>query len=154
MSIKNYRGVAEREVAFADRGITVVEGANEAGKSTMVEALDMLLRTQASSKSGAVRAVQPSGRDVGSEVQAEITCGAYRFTYFKRFNKRAETSLTITEPRPEQLTGRSAHERVEQILNESLDRSLYDALRLVQSADPDLGKLEDSAALSRARMPA
>ncbi|WP_440712237.1 AAA family ATPase [Gordonia sp. FQ] len=150
LRLRDYRGIAEREIDFADSGITVVEGANEAGKSSMIEALDLLLQYPSSSKSTAVRAVQPAGRDVGSEVFAEISCGHWRFEYFKRFNKKAEAALTIIEPRREQLTGRAAHERVEQILAESLDSPLYRALRLQQSGAPELGRLSDSSALARA----
>ncbi|MCF8570612.1 AAA family ATPase [Gordonia sp. HY002] len=150
LRVADFRGIVEREVMFADSGVTVIEGENEAGKSSMVEALDLLLTTRANSSKSQVRAVQPSGRDVGSEVFAEISCGAYRFEYFKRFNKSPETALTIVEPAPEQLTGRPAHERVEQILGASLDNTLYRALRLLQSSDPELGDLTDSSALSRA----
>ncbi|WOC11125.1 AAA family ATPase [Gordonia sp. MP11Mi] len=150
LRVADFRGIVEREVVFADSGVTVIEGENEAGKSSMVEALDLLLTVRANSSKAQVRAVQPSGRDVGSEVFAEISCGAYRFEYFKRFNKSAETALTIIEPAPEQLTGRPAHERVEQILGASLDSTLYRALRLLQSSDPELGDLTDSSALSRA----
>ena len=60
-------------------GVTVVEGRNEAGNS-MIEALDVLLSLRDSSKSSAVRSVMPSGRDVGSEVEAEIRCGEWHFT--------------------------------------------------------------------------
>ncbi|WP_132993860.1 AAA family ATPase [Gordonia zhaorongruii] len=150
LRVANFRGITEREVVFAERGVTVIEGENEAGKSSMVEALDLLLTTRANSSKQQVRAVQPSGRDVGSEVFAEISCGTWRFEYFKRFNKATETALTILEPNPEQITGRPAHERVEEILGESLDRTLYRALRLLQSTDPELGDLTDSSALSRA----
>jgi chromosome segregation ATPase len=150
LKVVNFRGVVERDVEFADTGVTVIEGENEAGKSSMVEALDLLLTTRDKSSKASVRAVQPSGRDVGSEVTAEISCGPWRFEYFKRFNKAPETSLTILEPKPEQLTGRAAHERVEQILDASLDRTLYRALSLLQSTDPELGALTDSSALSRA----
>ncbi|MCF8611843.1 AAA family ATPase [Gordonia sp. HY285] len=150
LRVADFRGIAEREIVFADSGVTVIEGENEAGKSSMVEALDLLLTTRANSSKSQVRAVQPSGRDVGSEVFAEISCGPYRFEYFKRFNRSPETALTIVEPAPEQLTGRPAHERVEQILGASLDSTLYRALRLLQSSDPELGDLTDSSALSRA----
>ncbi|MCF8590240.1 AAA family ATPase [Gordonia liuliyuniae] len=150
LRVADFRGIAEREIVFADSGVTVIEGENEAGKSSMVEALDLLLTTRANSSKSQVRAVQPSGRDVGSEVLAEISCGPYRFEYFKRFNRSPETALTIVEPAPEQLTGRPAHERVEQILGASLDSTLYRALRLLQSSDPELGDLTDSSALSRA----
>ncbi len=150
LRLRDFRGIGERDIVFAESGITVVEGANEAGKSSMIEALDLLLRTQATSKGAAVKAVQPAGRDVGSEVFAEISCGPWHFEYFKRFNKKAETALTVLAPRREHLTGRAAHERVEQILAREMDAALFEALRLVQSGAPDLGGLADSAALSRA----
>ncbi|MGB6039498.1 MAG: AAA family ATPase, partial [Gordonia sp. (in: high G+C Gram-positive bacteria)] len=150
LRVENFRGVASREIEFADAGVTVIEGDNEAGKSSMMEAFDLLLTTQASSKSKNVRAVQPSGRDVGTGIWAEISCGPWRFEYFKRFNRQPETSLTILEPAREQLAGREAHERVEQIFAESLDKTLFGALRLLQSADPKLGDLANSSALSQA----
>ncbi|MFZ2510745.1 MAG: AAA family ATPase [Gordonia sp. (in: high G+C Gram-positive bacteria)] len=150
LRLKDFRGIEERDIEFADSGITVVEGANEAGKSSMIEALDLLLGVKDDSKGAGVRAVKPAGRDVGSEVCAEISCGPWRFEYFKRFNRKTETRLTILKPKREQLTGRGAHERVTAILNESLDDTLFRALRLLQTAGPDLGDLADSAALTRA----
>ncbi|MFZ2240923.1 MAG: AAA family ATPase, partial [Gordonia amarae] len=151
LALRDFRGIGEREVRFADEGVTVVEGRNEAGKSSMIEALDMLLKYRDSSKSAAVRSIMPSGRDVGSEVEAEISCGKWHFTYFKRFNKQPATTLTVLEPTPEQLTGRDAHDRVEEILDSTVDRALFDALKLLQSGtDPALTDLSAAAALSRA----
>ncbi|MFZ1160809.1 AAA family ATPase, partial [Mycobacterium sp.] len=37
--LKNYRGIESREIDFPDHGVVVVSGANEIGKSSMVEAL-------------------------------------------------------------------------------------------------------------------
>lgn len=150
LRVENFRGVSAREIEFADSGVTVIEGDNEAGKSSMMEAFDLLLTTQSSSRSKNVRAVQPSGRDVGTEVWADISCGPWRFEYSKRFNRQPETALTIVEPVREQLAGREAHERVEAILAESLDKTLFGALRLLQSTDPSLGDLANSSALSQA----
>ncbi|ALG84305.1 AAA family ATPase [Gordonia phthalatica] len=150
LRVANFRGVEAREIEFADTGVTVIEGDNEAGKSSMMEAFDLLLTTQSSSKSKHVRGIQPSGRDVGTDVWADISCGAWRFEYAKRFNRQPETTLTIVEPVREQLVGREAHERVEAILAESLDKTLFGALRLLQSTDPALGDLANSAALSQA----
>ncbi len=151
LALRDFRGIGEREVRFADEGVTVVEGRNEAGKSSMIEALDMLLKYRDSSKSAAVRSIMPSGRDVGSEVEAEISCGKWHFTYFKRFNKQPATTLTVLEPTPEQLTGRDAHDRVDEILDSTVDRALFDALKLLQSGtDPALTDLSAAAALSRA----
>ena len=95
LRLRNFRGITERECVFAERGVTVVSGANEAGKSSMVEALDLLLEVPSSSKSRRVAAVQPSGHDVGTEVEAEISCGQWRFTYTKVFNKAPSTTLRV-----------------------------------------------------------
>ena len=37
--LTNYRGITHREIEFPDRGVVVVSGANEIGKSSMIEAL-------------------------------------------------------------------------------------------------------------------
>ncbi|WP_187589183.1 ATP-binding protein [Gordonia sp. OPL2] len=150
LRLRDYRGIADRDVRFAERGVTVVEGANEAGKSSMIEALDLLLHTRADSKSAKVRDIMPSGRDVGSEVEVEMTCGPWHVTYAKRFNRQPSTTLTVHAPRAEQVSGRDAHERVLEILGAHADLALFRALRLLQSGDPALGALTDSSALARA----
>ena len=103
LTLTNFRGVAHREVEFPDRGVVVVSGPNETGKSSMLEALDLLLESKDRSTKKDVKQVKPTHADVGSEVTAEISAGAYRFVYRKRFHKRPETELTITAPRREQL---------------------------------------------------
>lgn len=150
LRLSHFRGITEREIIFPEVGVTVVEGANEAGKSSMIEALDLLLEVRSDSKSGKVRAVAPSGLDVGSVVEADISCGPYRFTYTKQYNRGARTELVIDEPVKEQLSGRAAHERVCAILDERVDAGLFRALRLLQAGDPVVGELSSSAALSRA----
>ena len=150
LRLSHFRGITEREIVFPEVGVTVVEGANEAGKSSMIEALDLLLEVRSDSKSGKVRAVAPSGLDVGSVVEADISCGPYRFTYTKQYNRGARTELVIDEPVREQLSGRAAHERVCAILDERVDAGLFKALRLLQAGDPVVGELSSSAALSRA----
>lgn len=150
LQLTHFRGVTEREVHFADVGVTVVEGANEAGKSSMIEALDLLLEARSDSKSSKVRAVSPAGVDAGTIVEADITCGPYRFTYTKQYNKAARTELVVHEPTPEQFAGRIAHDKVCAILAETVDAGLFKALRLLQAGDPTVGDLAASSALSRA----
>lgn len=128
LSLRDFRGVDESDVRFLRDGVTVVEGPNEIGKSSLAEALDLLLTVQDSSAKAEVRDVKPVDRDVGPEVEAEIETGPYAFTYRKRFLRGHETVLRITRPRQEQLTGRQAHERVEQILGETVDLTLWRAL--------------------------
>ncbi|SIR82045.1 AAA family ATPase [Williamsia sterculiae] len=150
LELDDFRGIGHREVVFADTGVTVVEGDNEVGKSSMVEALDLLLDLRSDSASRRVRAVAPAGRDVPTRVRAEISCGEHRFVYTKQFNKQNSTELDIITPVREQLTGRAAHERVQQIMAGAVDTALFRALRLMQSDDPTPVGLDESAALTTA----
>ncbi|CDO05543.1 hypothetical protein C1S82_25665 [Mycolicibacterium cosmeticum] len=150
LTLVNYRGVAHREIEFPDRGVVVISGANEIGKSSMIEALDLLLMAKDRSAKKEVKAVKPTHADVGSEVIAEISTGPYRFVYRKRFHKRAETELTVLAPRREQLTGDEAHERVLAMLDETVDTALWQAQRVLQATATAPVDLSGCDALSRA----
>ncbi|MGA5465861.1 AAA family ATPase [Mycobacterium sp. NPDC050041] len=148
--LTNYRGIAHREIDFPDHGVVVVTGANEVGKSSMIEALDLLLEAKDRSAKKEVKQVKPTHADVGAEITAEISAGAYRFVYRKRFHKRAETQLTVLAPRREQLSGDEAHDRVRSMLAETVDLELWQAQRVLQSASTAAVDLSGSDALARA----
>ncbi|OBI13473.1 ATP-binding protein [Mycobacterium sp. E2497] len=148
--LTNYRGIAHREIEFPDHGVVVVCGANEIGKSSMIEALDLLLESRDRSTKKEVKQVKPTNSDVSSEVSAELSCGPYRFVYRKRFHKKCETELTIQAPHREQLTGDEAHERVRAMLAETVDSDLWHAQRVLQSASTAAVDLSGCDALSRA----
>ena len=134
----NYRGVADCEVELPAQGITVIEGPNEVGKTSIPEGLDLVLTKMDSSGHRQVTSAQPVGRDVGPEVEVEMSTGEYRFIYRKRWLRRSETVLNVLSPQHDQLTGRAAHERVEEILDATLDRDLWSALRIEQGAELSL----------------
>lgn len=148
--LTNYRGVTHREIEFPDHGVVVVSGANEIGKSSMIEALDLLLEAKDRSGKKEVKQVKPTHADVGAEVMAEISTGPYRFMYRKRFHKRAETQLTVLAPVREQLSGDEAHERVLTMLAETVDTSLWQAQRVLQAGSTAPVDLSGSDALARA----
>ena len=148
--LTNYRGITHREIEFPDRGVVVVSGANEIGKSSMIEALDLLLEAKDRSTKKEVKQVKPTHADVGAEITAEISTGPYRFIYHKRFHKRCETRLTVLTPRREQLTGDEAHERVRALLDETVDLELWRAQRVLQAASTAAVDLSGCDALSRA----
>ncbi|WP_019729400.1 AAA family ATPase, partial [Mycobacterium avium] len=150
LTLTNYRGIAHREIEFPDHGVVVVCGANEIGKSSMIEALDLLLEAKDRSTKKEVKQVKPTHSDVGSEVSAEISCGPYRFVYRKRFHKKCETELTVITPYREQLTGDEAHERVRAMLAETVDSDLWHAQRVLQAASTAAVDLSGCDALSRA----
>ncbi|GAB3036038.1 AAA family ATPase [Mycobacterium bourgelatii] len=148
--LSNYRGIAHRDIEFPEHGVVVVSGANETGKSSMIEALDLLLECKDRSTKKEIKRVKPTNADVGSEVMAEISSGPYRFVYRKRFNKMCETELTVLAPRREQLTGDEAHERVQAILDETVDTQLWRAQRVLQAESTGAVDLSGCNALSRA----
>ncbi len=130
--LKDYRGVDSAEAAFLPQGVTVIEGPNESGKSCFAEALDVVLDDLDSSSKERIRAIQPVHRDVGPEIEVDIETGPYRFVLLKRYLKNNKTELTVLKPKPQSLTGREAHERVRQMLEETLDIALWKALRVIQ----------------------
>ncbi|MEH3138657.1 MAG: AAA family ATPase [Mycobacterium kyogaense] len=150
LTLTNYRGITHRDITFPDSGVIVISGANEIGKSSMLEALDLLLEAKDRSTKKDVKQVKPTHADVGAEVTAEMSTGAYRFVYRKRFHKKPETELTILAPRREQLTGDEAHERVRAILAETVDLDLWQAQRVIQASSTSATELSGCDALSRA----
>ena len=95
LTLENWRGVSSSHIEF-DNAVTLIEGPNEVGKSSLVEALRMLFREKSGSKKKDVQAVQPVGQDVGSSVAAEVRCGDYHFHYSKTYNRKAGTCLLYT----------------------------------------------------------
>jgi hypothetical protein len=154
LRLAHFRAVAEREIEPLPTGVTVVQGPNEIGKSSLAEALDLLFDVRSDSRSRRVKAVQPVGADVGSEVEAEVEAGELRFVYFKRFHRDTETRLEVLSPRREALTGREAHDRALELLAGAIDVELWKALRIQQGeslAAVDVTKAGSlAAALDRA----
>src|SRR6201988_2752110 len=150
LGLDDYRGISHRGIEITEHGVGVVCGANEIGKSSMIEALDLLLESRDRSAKKEVKQVKPTNSDVGSEVSAEISCGPYRFVYRKRFHKKCETELTVLSPRREQLTGDEAHDRVRAMLAETVDNELWHAQRVLQASSTTAVDLSGCDALSRA----
>ncbi|MEJ2889726.1 AAA family ATPase [Actinomycetospora aeridis] len=148
--LRDFRGVHDREVTLAERGVTVLQGDNEVGKTSTVAALDLLFDAADSSRRAEIRAAQPSGVDAGPEVEAEVSTGPYRFVYRKRWLRRPRTELTVLAPSSEQLTGAEAHARVSAILDETMDRVLWRGLRVEQHTAVGQADLGGQDALTRA----
>ncbi|MBW2366644.1 MAG: AAA family ATPase [Deltaproteobacteria bacterium] len=150
LRLANYRGIDESEVRFGPKGLTIVEGPNEAGKTSLSEAIRLLFDYLDSSKHSAIKAIKPVTRDVGPEIELEAESGPYVFTYFKRFHKKPETTLTITNPKSENHTGREAHDRAEEILRETIDIDLWRALCIQQGEAVQQANLSKQTSLSAA----
>lgn len=147
ISLLNFRGVVSSEVRFAPTGLTIIEGPNEVGKSSLAEAVDLLIKYPDSSHDHKVEAVKPVTGGGGTEVEIEFTTGAYHLVYFKRWFQHPETRLTVLAPSPANLVARQAHDKVEAILRETLDDTLYRALRFVQGEKIQQGAVGTSSTL-------
>ena len=130
--LQNYRGTGEREVRLRADGITVVAGPNEAGKSSLMEAFRLALRFRDSSKAAAVKAVQPVGTDLPTEVEVELRTGPYHLTLKRRWHRDTSTQLVVHAPTREEHAGRLADDRLQDILEETVDTDLMDALHMGQ----------------------
>jgi len=150
LKLRDYRGIKEFSADFKPAGLNVIEGPNEAGKSSLAEALMLLLHYRDSSKSKEIKAIKPVNIDAAPEIELQAESGPYAFTYFKRFHKAPATTLKITEPRPENYSGDEAHEKVKAILEETIDDSLWQALNIRQGLELSQADLTNQTALSAA----
>ena len=150
LTINNYRSIKKRTIKLPDQGVVIISGANEIGKSSMIEALNLLLESKDSSIKKNVLKVKPLHSDIGTEIVAEISTGPYRFIYKKRFHKHSETQLTIFLPRRTHLSGDEAHNRVLAMLAETVDMSLWEAQKVLQSNSTLPVDLSSSEALDKA----
>ena len=153
VKLTNFRGVECREVVFAENGVTIVEGPNEVGKTAIAEGLQFAIDLPDSSQRADIKALQPVGRDEGPEVEVSLSSGDYDLVYWKRWLRRPGTTLEVKAPRQESLTGRQAHDRLEAILEETLDDELWRALRIDQGTElilPNFGLPSMGRALDRA----
>ena len=152
--LRNYRGITESDVSFSTSGVTIVEGPNEVGKTSIPEALRLAIELPDSSQHARIKSIKPVGRDEGPEVEITLSSGNYEFVFRKRWLRDPETTLRVAAPHGENLTGREAHDRLQAILTETLDEELWHALRIEQGTElalpffdlPSLGRALDRAA--------
>ena len=152
LHLQHVAGVDDRELRFDD-GVTVVVGPNEAGKSTLATALQLLLEQKDRWDNAEIRAVRPVHVDADPTIELECTTGPYHLTYRKVFGRtasRRETSLVVHAPSPASLTGDAAHDRMTAILDETVDGDLWAALRVQQRHDLDQAALAEAGALMAA----
>ena len=128
----NYRGVTASDVRFLDSGVTILEGPNEVGKTSIPEALGLAVELPDSSQSNKVKSVKPVDRDEGPEVEITLSTGDYELVYRKRWFRRPMTTLKVLAPQVENYTGREAHDQLQAIMDETLDMDLWRAMRIEQ----------------------
>ena len=112
LTLKNVAGVDAARIELAERGVSVIYGPNEAGKTTLLKAFETLLRDiKVGSSAKAVQWMYPRQADVSPEISAEMTVGDYELRVTKMYKQRAgQATLQVSAPQVENLTGRQAEE--------------------------------------------
>jgi uncharacterized protein len=95
LRLTNYRGIDESEVQFGRQGLTIVEGPNEVGKTSLGESIRLLFEYLDSSKHSAVKAIKSVTRDAGPEI--ELEADELGLIYYR------DETLELREPLQEQL---------------------------------------------------
>ncbi|AZZ43053.1 hypothetical protein C0Z11_12930 [Acidipropionibacterium jensenii] len=151
--VENFRSIHERTLTLPDSGLVIAEGLNEVGKTSMIEALDLLLdpRLKATSKAGRVTQTQPYGTDLPVVVEAEMTVGGVRLIHSKQFLHQPQARLEFVSGRRagEVLTGEEATDAMAEIWR-GTDDTLWQALRLMQAGSLEALSLRSSTALTAA----
>ncbi|WP_099297318.1 AAA family ATPase [Corynebacterium dentalis] len=152
LTLKNVAGVDAARIELAERGVSVIYGPNEAGKTTLLKAFETLLRDiKVGSSAKAVQWMYPRQADVSPEISAEMTVGDYELRVTKMYKQRAgQATLQVSAPQVENLTGRQAEERLQEILSEGMDRTLRDALTIRQGESLETFVAADVDSLAQA----
>lgn len=133
LTIDNFRAIEHLEIQdLPDTGVVIIHGCNEAGKSTILDAIDLVLRERHSAGGKKIKVFAPAGRDVSPEVTLSATVGEHTFTIRKRWLKGKLAELTVSAPQRRNFTGREADDELERILAEHMDTDLAQMLFLRQ----------------------
>ncbi|MFP4129865.1 MAG: AAA family ATPase, partial [Halorhodospira sp.] len=92
--VTNFRGLTGPvELAGLPAGLAVIGGANEAGKSTLLEAVRAALFDKHGLSGESARAMQPLGAAVAPEVELDFTASGTEYRLWKRFVSRPGAEL-------------------------------------------------------------
>jgi energy-coupling factor transporter ATP-binding protein EcfA2 len=93
VTVRNWRGYREQHAFRFKNEINLVVGRNEAGKSTLFEALTRALFDRHMAKTEEIRAISPLGSSLGPEVSVVFRENRERFKIFKRFLHEPQSKL-------------------------------------------------------------
>lgn len=136
LQLRHFKGVESCDVellpASEESGIVIIEGPNEAGKTSLAQGIRLLWEFPHSSRAREVRDVQPSGHDIGTRIRLQFDHDDLSGTYTKVFNRDASAQLSVRGSRNLDLTGKEAHAYAERLLAEMVDANLWRALQVEQ----------------------
>ncbi|RNE48423.1 AAA family ATPase [Corynebacterium alimapuense] len=137
LTIDNVRAIEHLELTeLPATGVIVIHGDNEQGKSTILDAINIVLTQKHGANNKYTKPLRPVHRDASPAVSLSASMGQVSFTIEKTWFKGKSARLQITSPQRESLTGEQAEARLEEIISEHLDQDLFSTLFLRQD---DLG---------------
>lgn len=150
LEVSNFAGISHAVLEPQTRGVTVIHGPNEAGKSSLLQAFELLLSdTKPKTTAKSVAKFFPVGEDVKPVITADLTIGQYELRYQKSFQDKRVT-LNITSPRVENLVSDDAMRRFAEIMEQHVDTDLRSALFVEQGRDVSKIDLTGIATLTEA----
>lgn len=144
LNLHNIRGISQLELSeLPETGVVVIHGDNEAGKSTIMDAIDACLNYKYSGFPKDIKSLVPADGSGWPEIRLDLSIGPYRMEIYKQFSSSAASKkceLKLHSPKKARLRGDEAENEFRSIISEYLDTDLLDALFVRQ------GKLHHSLA--------
>lgn len=132
LDVHSFAGIESAHFAPSATGVTVVHGSNEAGKSSLMNAFGLLLSDwKVSTTSKKVSGFFPVGSGTKPKITARMQLGENLVEYTKDFEKK-KVLLDVLRPSVHNYTGDQAMEKFSELLNESIDSALREALFVSQ----------------------
>lgn len=135
LTIENFKAIDREVIEFGDTGITLIEGRNESGKTSVFEAFRLLINTRSKSKPRALKESVRVGADDPISISAEMTVDGERLRYSKIYLSRAKTTLEFLAPVKTSLRDDEAHDYVLAKLEDSANVKLWEKLSLRQDRE-------------------
>lgn len=95
IEVRNWRGLRDRHAFEFDQGINLLVGKNEAGKSTLFEALQRVLFDRHGTEDQKVKDIRPLGTSLAPEAEVTVRAKGSRYRIRKRFLDSAESVFWV-----------------------------------------------------------
>lgn len=132
IKLHNVRAIRQLELRdLPETGVVVIHGDNEAGKSTIMDAIHACLNIPHSSNKQEIRALIPADSDQWPEIWLDLEIGPHRVEIYKQFSTSASSKkceLRFPSSARATLRNREADNELAAIIAEHLDSDLLNAL--------------------------
>ena len=132
IELNNFKGVGHISHSFQPNAINVIESDNETGKSSVREALNLILREKDKARTQAIRDIQPINNTSAPKVLLDASHEGVRFTVSKQWLKNQSTELSIVGD-SHVLYGEDAHRHLREVVLATVNWDLWDAVNREQA---------------------